>query len=213
MICSKLCHKKINKIFHPTVSAQNIWLIRNKISFLRHIKLSRMQFSKIFLFWVILGIFHEVSGQGSWVIVIHGGAGVMREESMNVQRQQEYRKILSQALSVGAEMAANGARAVDIVPGVIRIMEDSPLFNAGKGGVFTYDGKVELDASIMEGEKMNAGAVTGVTRVKNPILAAREVMLHSPHVFLSGKGASEFAQKQKLEMVKNAYFHPKEKRN
>jgi beta-aspartyl-peptidase (threonine type) len=95
------------------------------------------------------------------------------------------------------------------VVNVINVMEDSPLFNAGKGAVFTYDEKVELDASIMEGKNLNAGAVAGVRDIKNPINAAREVMQHSAHVFLSGKGASEFAKKQGLEMVPNKYFYTK----
>lgn len=129
--------------------------------------------------------------QNTWTIVIHGGAGVIQEDRMTQQRQQEYRNVMEQALSAGKKMADDGARAVDIVPEVIRIMEDSPLFNAGKGAVYTHEGKIELDASIMEGAQMKAGAVTGITDIKNPILAAKEVMLHSSHVFLSGKGASD----------------------
>lgn len=149
--------------------------------------------------------------QNTWTIVIHGGAGVIQEDRMTQQRQQEYRNVMEQALSAGKKMADDGARAVDIVPEVIRIMEDSPLFNAGKGAVYTHEGRIELDASIMEGAQMKAGAVTGITDIKNPILAAKEVMLHSSHVFLSGKGASEFARKQNLQQVKNRYFFTEER--
>ena len=100
--------------------------------------------------------------------------------------------------------------ATEVVVRVINVMENSPLFNAGKGAVFTNDGKVELDASIMEGKTLKAGAVAGVRDIKNPINAAREVMLNSEHVFLSGKGASEFAKKQGLEIVPNKYFYTKQ---
>jgi len=108
-------------------------------------------------------------------------------------------------------MLKEGAEATDVVVKVINVLEDSPLFNAGKGAVFTHDEKVELDASIMDGKTLNAGAVAGVRNIKNPINAAREVMLNSEHVFLSGKGASEFAKKQGLEMVPNKYFHTKQR--
>ncbi len=151
----------------------------------------------------------SVFGQQPWAIVIHGGAGVMSKERMTAEKQQEYKNVLNEALEVGKKMIENGATSTDIVVEVIQIMENSPLFNAGKGAVFTSEGKNELDASIMEGKTLNAGAVAGVTDIKNPIKAAREVMLNSEHVFLSGKGASEFAKKQGLEMVSNKYFYTK----
>lgn len=150
-----------------------------------------------------------VIGQQKYAIVIHGGAGVMSEEKMGNELQSEYKAKLNEALELGEKMLKEGADAIDVVVLVINVMEDSPLFNAGKGAVFTSDEKVELDASIMEGKTLNAGAVAGVRDIKNPINAAREVMLHSEHVFLSGKGASEFAKKQGLEMVPNKYFYTK----
>lgn len=148
-----------------------------------------------------------VKGQQTYAIVIHGGAGVMSEEKMTIEQQGEYKAKLNEALELGDKMLKKGAEAIDVVVSVIKIMEDSPLFNAGKGAVFTHDEKVELDASIMEGKTLNAGAVAGVQDIKNPINAAREVMLNSEHVFLSGTGASEFAEKQGLEIVPNNYFY------
>ncbi len=147
------------------------------------------------------------NGQTKYAIVIHGGAGVMSKEKMTIEQQVEYKAKLNEALELGDKMLKEGAKAVDVVVSVINVLEDSPLFNAGKGAVFTSDEKVELDASIMEGKTLNAGAVAGVQDIKNPINAAREVMDNSEHVFLSGKGASEFAKKQGLEIVPNKYFY------
>ena len=147
--------------------------------------------------------------QQNYAIVIHGGAGVMSEEKMSKEKQEEYKAKLEEALRLGEKLLKEGTEATDVVVKVINVLEDSPLFNAGKGAVFTNDEKVELDASIMEGKSLNAGAVAGVRDIKNPICAAREVMLHSEHVFLSGKGASEFAKKQGLEIVPNKYFYTK----
>jgi L-asparaginase / beta-aspartyl-peptidase len=145
--------------------------------------------------------------QQDYVIVIHGGAGVMSKKSMSAERQAEYLAKLEEALYAGEKLLKNGASATDAVVEAIRIMEDSPLFNAGKGAVFTSEGKNELDASIMDGKTLNAGAVARVTDIKNPILAARKVMENSEHVLLSSKGASEFARIQGLEMVQNKYFY------
>lgn len=150
-------------------------------------------------------------GQPKYAIVIHGGAGVISKELMTKEQQVEYKTKLNEALELGDKMLKDGAEAVDVVVSVINVLEDSPLFNAGKGAVFTNDEKVELDASIMEGKTLNAGAVAGVQDIKNPIKAAREVMYHSEHVFLSGKGASAFAKKQGLEIVPNKYFYTDER--
>ncbi len=164
------------------------------------------------LFIAILSLYALfANGQTKFAIVIHGGAGVMSEEKMSIGQQNEYKAKLNDALELGDKMLKEGAAAVDVVVKVINILEDSPLFNAGKGAVFTNDEKVELDASIMEGKMLNAGAIAGVQDIKNPINAAREVMLNSEHVFLSGKGASEFAKKQGLEIVPNKYFYTDER--
>ncbi|MBW6536547.1 MAG: isoaspartyl peptidase/L-asparaginase [Mariniphaga sp.] len=146
------------------------------------------------------------SQQKKYAVVIHGGAGVMSQSAMSKERQAEYKAKLEEALHVGENLLKNGATSAEAVVEVIKILEDSPLFNAGKGAVFTANGENELDASIMEGKNLNAGAIAGVKDVKNPITAARAVMEKSEHVLLSGKGASEFAREQNLEMVKNKYF-------
>jgi beta-aspartyl-peptidase (threonine type) len=145
--------------------------------------------------------------QPKYTIVIHGGAGVMSSLQGQEEAQQEYLNKLEEALSLGEKLLKEGTEAPEVVVKVIEVLENSPLFNAGKGAVFTSEGKNELDASIMEGKSLNAGAVAGVQDIKNPIKAAREVMVNSEHVFLSGKGASEFAKKQGLEMVDNNYFY------
>lgn len=142
-----------------------------------------------------------------YAIVIHGGAGVMSKDKMDEESGANYKARLNEALVLGDQMLKEGTKATDVVVKVINVMENSPLFNAGKGAVFTHDGVNELDASIMEGKTLNAGAVAGVRDIKNPINAAREVMENSEHVMLSGKGASEFAKQQGLEIVPNKYFY------
>ncbi len=148
-----------------------------------------------------------------YVIVIHGGAGVMSKERMTEEQRAEYKAKLDEALQLGEKMLQEGAVATDVVVKVINVLEDSPLFNAGKGAVFTHDGVNELDASIMEGKTLNAGAVAGVRDIKNPICAARAVMEKSEHVMLSGTGASEFAKEQGLEIVPNKYFYTENRYN
>lgn len=146
-----------------------------------------------------------------WAIVIHGGAGVIKRENMSAGMDKEYRDALSEALNTGKKILAGGGSALDAVEMTIRVMEDNPLFNAGKGAVFTHEGKNELDAAIMDGSNLAAGAVAGVTDIKNPITAARYVMTKSPHVMLAGRGASEFAKEQGLEIVPPEYFYTKKR--
>ncbi|MFV0591482.1 MAG: isoaspartyl peptidase/L-asparaginase family protein [Draconibacterium sp.] len=159
------------------------------------------------LFAVFLALSFSGFAQKKYTIVIHGGAGVLSKDKMNEALCNEYKAKLNEALELGSRMLEDGASATDVVVKVINIMEDSPLFNAGKGAVFSHDKINELDASIMEGKILNAGAVAGVRDIKNPINAARAVMEHSEHVMLSGTGASEFAKEQGLEMVPNKYFY------
>ena len=140
-------------------------------------------------------------------IVIHGGAGTILKENMSDSLEQAYKAKLEEAIRTGHEILANGGTAIEAVQRTINIMENSPLFNAGKGAVFTNEGKNELDASIMEGKTLNAGAVSGVTTVKNPINLAWEVMENSEHVLLAGKGAEEFATQRGLEIVDPSYFY------
>ncbi|MCH4822356.1 isoaspartyl peptidase/L-asparaginase [Gramella lutea] len=142
-------------------------------------------------------------------IVIHGGAGTILKENMSDSLEQAYKAKLEEAIKTGHEILANGGTAIEAVQRTINVMEDSPLFNSAKGAVFTNEGKNELDASIMDGETLNAGAVAGVTNVKNPINLAYEVMTNSEHVLLSGKGAEQFAKEQGLEIVDPEYFYTK----
>lgn len=138
--------------------------------------------------------------------VIHGGAGVIKKGSLSPEREKEYREKLQEAVLAGYKALQAGKSSLDAVEIAIKILEDSPLFNAGKGAVFTNDGKNELDASIMDGKTQAAGAVAGVQRVKNPISLARAVMERSPHVMMSGEGAEKFAAEQKIELVDPKYF-------
>ena len=140
-------------------------------------------------------------------LVIHGGAGTIRRAQMTDERAAEYTAKLTEALRAGHAVLVEGGSAVDAVVAAITIMEDSPLFNAGKGAVFTSSGTNELDASIMSGADLNAGAVAGVKRVKNPILLARAVMDGSPHVMFARDGAESFAEEQGLEIVEESYFY------
>jgi beta-aspartyl-peptidase (threonine type) len=141
-----------------------------------------------------------------YALVLHGGAGSMNFESMPPDRQQLYTMALDSALQIGLDILEAGGSSLDAVEWVIRYLEDHPLFNAGRGAVFTSEGKNELDASIMTGWDLNAGAVAGVTDVRNPITAARAVMEQSPHVLLAGEGASRFAASVGVELVDPSYF-------
>ncbi|MEZ5954649.1 MAG: isoaspartyl peptidase/L-asparaginase [Hyphomonas sp.] len=147
-----------------------------------------------------------------WRLAIHGGAGVITRGSMTPEQEAEFRAGLEAALAAGAEVLRNGGSAVDAVQAAVIPMEDNPIFNAGVGAVFTAEGRHELDASIMDGRDRNAGAVAGVTIVKNPILAARAVMDKSEHVMFAGAGADMFAVHQGLEIVPNSYFDTERRR-
>jgi beta-aspartyl-peptidase (threonine type) len=142
-----------------------------------------------------------------YAIVIHGGAGVMQKGSMSGEVENAYHASLKAALEIGENILKAGGSSLDAVEAVIVFLENDSLFNAGKGAVFTHEGRNELDASIMDGRDMTAGAVAGVSKVKNPISAARAVMEKSIHVMMAGRGAEEFAGEQGLEMVEPSYFY------
>lgn len=143
--------------------------------------------------------------------IIHGGAGVIRRGSLTPEREKLYRAKLEEAVVAGYKALQSGKSSLDAVEIAIRILEDSPLFNAGKGAVFTADGKNELDASIMNGKTLAAGAVAGLHHVKNPITLARAVMEKSPHVMMIGDGAEKFAKEQGIELVDEKYFWTQER--
>lgn len=155
---------------------------------------------------LLLMISSIVSGQTRYVLVVHGGAGTISKENLAPDQEEAFREALAAALRAGyARLQAEGS-SLDAVEAAILIMEDNPLFNAGKGAVFTHDGRNELDASVMWGPTQAAGAVAGVTTIRNPIKAARAVMEQSEHVMLTGRGAETFAAAKGLELVDPAYF-------
>jgi len=156
-----------------------------------------------FLFLILFFFVNTMNAQ-KYCIVIHGGAGNITKE--NTPNEKEYFNALDSALKIGESILKNGGKSLDAVEKVVRFLEDCDLFNAGKGAVLTEKGTVELDASIMDGKNLMAGAVAGVKDIKNPISAARAVMEKSQHVLLIGEGASEFARNNGLELVPNEYF-------
>lgn len=144
--------------------------------------------------------------QKRYIVVIHGGAGTLQKKDMPPELEQQYKEKLKEALYKAYEKLQQGQTAIEAVEAAIVVMEDSPLFNAGKGAVFTSEGKNELDASVMYGKDKTAGTVAGVTTIKNPIKAAVAVMQKSEHVMLIGKGAEYFAKTQGLKIVNPKYF-------
>ncbi|WP_062056968.1 isoaspartyl peptidase/L-asparaginase family protein [Aquimarina longa] len=147
-----------------------------------------------------------LSPKDNFGIVIHGGAGTILKENMTPEKETAYKMKLEEAIRIGHTILKNGGTSLEAVEKTINVLENSPLFNAGKGAVFTNQGTNELDASIMDGSTLNAGAVAGVKTIKNPINLAREVMLNSPHVLLSGSGAELFAKERNIETVDPSYF-------
>ncbi len=145
--------------------------------------------------------------EANFGIVIHGGAGVRPREEMTPELEREYREALDQSLNAGYEILKRGGSSLDAVEAAIRVMEDSPLFNAGKGAAFTNAGTNELDSSIMDGKTLKAGGVATVKHIKNPISLARLVMDKSPHVLMVADGAEAFALEQGVELVSRDYFY------
>ena len=146
------------------------------------------------------------AGRGTWALAIHGGSGVIERGSLSPEQERAYRAGMSAALEAGSAVLRRGGSSLDAVEATIRVLEDDPLFNAGRGAVFTADGRNELDASIMDGSTRKAGAVAGVTRTRNPISLARAVMEKSRHVMLAREGADQFSVEQGLEQVDPTYF-------
>lgn len=167
------------------------------------------------IFAILLAVVTGISGctnagsvveKPDFVLVIHGGAGTILKENMTPEKEAAYLEKMNEALQTGAAILEEGGTSLDAVTATIMVMENSPLFNAGKGAVFTAEGINEMDASIMDGRDLDAGAVAGVKHVKNPILAARAVMEDTKHVMLIGDGAEEMAESVGLELVDSSYF-------
>ncbi|GAA4778126.1 isoaspartyl peptidase/L-asparaginase [Olivibacter ginsenosidimutans] len=151
------------------------------------------------------------SNTPKYVMVIHGGAGTIEKQFMTPEKEKAYTEALAEALQKGYDQLQAGKSSIDAVQAAINVLEDSPLFNAGKGAVFTHDGKNELDASIMDGKTLSAGAVASVSTIKNPINAARAVMEKSEHVMMVGRGAEQFAAANGCDTVPPSYFFTQER--
>lgn len=146
-----------------------------------------------------------------WSLAIHGGAGVIDRKTMTPDKERAYRAGLDAALKAGSAVLDRGGTAIDAVEAAIKVLEDDPLFNAGRGAVFTAEGRNELDAAVMDGATLKAGAVAGVTRTRHPVSLARAVMERSPHVMLSGAGADAFSKEQGLEQVDPSWFRTEQR--
>ncbi len=165
--------------------------------------------------WAAPAFAQEVESEENeqrWSIAIHGGAGTISPDRITPERRAAYEAALQEALDAGSAILAEGGSAMDAIQAAILPMEDNPLFNAGRGAVFTWEGRNELDASIMDGSDRSAGAVTGVTTVRNPILLADRVRTDSPHVFLMGEGAEEFAGEEGFEVTPPEWFATERRR-
>ena len=146
-----------------------------------------------------------------FAIAIHGGAGPIPRATMTPEKEIRYLKGLEDAINAGETILQKGGSALDAVEAAVKQLENDPVFNAGRGAVFTNKGTIELDSSIMDGKNLMAGAVTGIKNIKNPVALARAVMEQSEHVFLSGAGAMEFADKMKFELTPDEYFFVQER--
>ena len=175
--------------------------------------MKKIPFLLLFSFCFTAAIAQNTRVQNDYVIVIHGGAGNISPQNINGDIEKQYRTALDSALMIGNTALKNGGTALDAVEKVINFMEDCPLFNAGKGAVYTADGVVELDASVMDGSNLKAGAVAGLRHIKNPISLARTVMEKSEHVMMVGRGAELFAQKQGFDWVDTSYFYTKKSKD
>ncbi len=163
--------------------------------------------------WILLGIsMLSTADETPVAIALHGGAGTIERGAMSEELEANYRAFLHDAITRGYEELREGRSGLDVVVGIIQMMEDSPLFNAGRGAVYTWEGTHELDASIMHGENLDAGAVAGVSTVKSPIALARAVMEDSPHVMLAGAGAEAFALERGFDPVPAEYFATERRR-
>jgi L-asparaginase / beta-aspartyl-peptidase len=203
-----------------TKGMDRVWIVYEKsyINFLEGEKLRRLlkcryevSLFRLDIGSIILGSILKSNIQKfnmqKFSIAIHGGAGTIIKEDMTPELEAEYRKALKESLEAGYSVLSAGGSAVDAVKAAVVVMEDNVLFNAGRGSVFTNKGLHEMDAAIMNGNTLNAGAVAGVRNIRNPVNLAEKVMLHSGHVFLSGEGANEFAVTQGMKLEPDEYFY------
>jgi beta-aspartyl-peptidase (threonine type) len=156
--------------------------------------------------WVLLMSAAAAQAAPQWALVIHGGAGVIERKQLTSEQEQAYRKSLAAVAEAGAEVLRKGGSALDAVEVTVKLLEDDPLYNAGRGAVFTAEGRNELDSAIMDGRTLAAGAVAGATHTRHPISLARQIMEHSPHVMLAGAAAEEFGRSRGLEQVDPSFF-------
>jgi beta-aspartyl-peptidase (threonine type) len=161
--------------------------------------------------FVFISVISFAQTNKKFALVIHGGAGTILKSQMTPEKEKLYMQGLNDALTTGNDVLAKGGTALDAVVAAIKVLEDNPLFNAGKGAVFTNEGKNEMDAAIMDGSNLKAGSVAGVTTIRNPITAARAVMDKSEHVMMTGKGAEKFAQQSGCTIVDPSYFFTQER--
>jgi L-asparaginase / beta-aspartyl-peptidase len=164
----------------------------------------KIRFS-ILLISISLSVFAQT--KSPITLVVHGGAGTITKANMTPEKEKAYTEALEFAMKTGMDVLKKGGTSMQAVEATIRTMEDSPLFNAGKGAVFTHDGTNELDAAVMNGKDLSAGAISGVKTIRNPISAAIKVMEKSEHVMMSGVGAEQFAKEQGIEIVDPSYFY------
>lgn len=162
---------------------------------------------KVFILIILLALSQGLCAQGKTAIAIHGGAGTITRKNMSPEMEKAYREGLSAALQKGYAVLKNGGSSLDAVEAAVVEMENNPLFNAGKGAVFTHEGKNEMDAAIMNGATLAAGSIAGVSTIRNPVKTARKVMEKSEHVMLTGKGAEKFAREQGEVIVDPSYFY------
>src|SRR5215475_5186028 len=168
--------------------------------------MSSMRKPVLLLYSFLMALCTQAQQPHKWAVVLHGGAGVIERSQMDPKTEAAYRADLQTALQKAADTLDKGGSALDAIEAAIQFLEDDPLFNAGRGAVFTAAGKNELDSAIMDGSNLKAGAVAGVTRTRHPISLARTVMDKSPHVMLIGSGADDFAVQNGLEMVVPSFF-------
>jgi beta-aspartyl-peptidase (threonine type) len=167
----------------------------------------RLYFLCLFLLAGYISMAQTKPDYNKITLVIHGGAGTITRGNMTPEKEEAYKEKLNEALKTGYAILEKGGSSLDAVEATVRVMEDSPLFNAGKGAVFTNEGKNELDAAIMDGKTLKAGAIASVTTIRNPISTARAVMEQSEHVMMIGAGAEKFAAEKGMEIVDTSYFH------